>query len=330
MTGFVLVTTTTNHVAGPGPEVVAAAGGLHSFTNRKKPIITDSGGFQIFSHAAGAMKLPESVGLKGAGSKTRPNLVLSVDEEGVVFRSYVDGAKIELTPEKSVQVQKQLGADVIIPLDEVLPFSAPAKQFLSAYERTHRWELRSLVEHLKSVNNQAMYSVVHGGLDVSLRKKSINFLASLPFDGMAIGGSLGQTKEDLKVMLSAIAPTVPPSLPTHLLGIADVESIIAGASLGLDTFDSCYPTRLARHGAALVKEGNGKINIKRSVFAKEFGKPLDPGCRCHTCQNHSRAYIRHLCKAHEPTADTLITIHNIRFMNDTMATIRERIMANDL
>ena len=139
---------------------------------------------------------------------------------------------------------------------------------------------------------------------------------------------MGKTKDDLKAMLTAIAPTMPPDLPTHLLGIADVESIVTGASLGLDTFDSCYPTRLARHGTALVT--GGKMNVRRSIYANDFTNPLEPGCKCHTCTNHSRAYIRHLCKAHEPAADTLITIHNLRFMNDTMATIRQQILADEL
>ena len=200
----------------------------------------------------------------------------------------------------------------------------------SLFQRTHRWETRSLMQHLEAVNNQAMYSVVHGGLDVSLRKKSINFLASLPFDGMCIGGALGKTKDDLQAMLSAIAPEIPRSIPTHLLGIADVESINHGVSLGMDTFDSCYPTRLARHGTVLVREGKGKINIRRSAFAQDFSTPLDPGCSCQTCLSHSRAYIRHLCKAHEPSADTLITLHNIRFMNDAMAKVRQQIRDNEL
>jgi queuine tRNA-ribosyltransferase len=236
--------------------VVAAAGGLHSFANRDrtKPIITDSGGFQIFSHQAGAMGLPEAAGLKGAGSKKRPNLVLKVDEEGVVFRSYIDGKKVTLSPERSVEVQKMLGADIIIPLDEVLPFSATREKMLASFERTHRWELRSLIAHLESVQNQAMYSVVHGGLDLDLRRQSIQFLKSLPFDGMCIGGSLGKTTDDLVALLEAIAPDLPREIPTHLLGIADVPSVTAAAGLGLDTFDSCYPTRLARYGARFAAE----------------------------------------------------------------------------
>eukprot|EP00040_Diaphanoeca_grandis_P033161 m.202454 g.202454 ORF g.202454 m.202454 type:complete len:464 (+) comp32829_c0_seq3:283-1674(+) len=311
----------------PGTEIIEGAGGLHKFTGRKKPIITDSGGFQVFSLQAGAMDLDSNAGLKGAGSKKRPSLVLGVDDDGVRFRSYIDGSVLHLTPESSVQAQKSFGADIIIPLDELLPYSATKEQEVKSFQRTHEWETRSLIEHLKDRRGQAMYSVVHGGVDVNLRSESLSYLSQLPFDGVAIGGSFGQNKSDLARMLDTLGPQLPHRHPIHLLGIGDMSSINAGVQVGIDTFDSCYPTRLGRHGSALAADGS-VLDLRKVKFAKEFSRPLDESCDCCACRNHSVAYLRHLVKAKESAGGALLTLHNLRMMSMFMQRMREKILDN--
>lgn len=196
-------------------------------------------------------------------------------------------------------------------------------------DRSHRWEARSLKEHLLDVQEQAMYAVIHGGVDKELRTKSLDYLTSLPFDGYAIGGSLGNGREELKQLLTWMMPLFDQgeqrkSKPRHLLGIADEESIRNAIPLGVDTLDSCYPTRLGRHGTVLTRQG--LLRIKRGAFAREFGVPLDPECTCKTCQHYDRAYLWHLFKANEPIAVTLAAQHNIHYMSDLMASLRQDII----
>lgn len=302
----------------PGADIIAKAGGLHSFIQRKMPIITDSGGFQVFSLAYGSVASE----LKGAGIKKGDSLVLKIDEEGVVFRSYRDGSKLLLSPESSVDAQKKLGADIIIPFDELVPYHIAEKDLQTSLDRTHRWEIRSLKEHVKSPNNQAMYAVVHGGIDNELRKKSALFLANHPFDGFAIGGSLGKTKKEMIEMLTHLMPNLPQEKPYHLLGIGDIESLELSVPLGIDTFDSSYPTRAARHGLLLKEEGNVKLG--RSENKSRFA-PIDKNCDCYTCRNYTVAYLHHLLKAKELTAYSLLTIHNLTYMIDKMSKVREAI-----
>ncbi len=303
----------------PGPDVIRRAGGLHRFINRQMPIITDSGGFQVFSLAYGSV----ADELKSRGAKKRDGHVLKIDEEGVLFRSYRDGTKILLTPESSIQAQKALGADIIIPFDELPPYHIDADQLKRSLERTHRWEKRSLDEHLKDPQNQAMYAVVHGGVDPNLRSESCQFLTNLPFDGFAIGGSLGKHKPEMVGMLKHLLPQLPSEKPNHLLGIGDLESLSHCIPLGIDTFDSSYPTRAARHGLLLTQDGGLKVEKKEN--ANCFG-PIEHSCTCWTCQNFHLAYLHHLFKAAELTAYTLATIHNLHFMVELMRGYRTAIL----
>jgi queuine tRNA-ribosyltransferase len=307
----------------PGTHVIKKAGGLHTFMNRSMPLITDSGGFQVFSLVYGTVKDE----LKSKGQKKGDNAVISITEDGVIFRSYRDGSKIVLTPEIAVAAQKDLGADIIIPLDELPPYHVDPQQLEDSLHRTHRWEKRSLEAHLKNKNNQAMYAVIHGGIDKRLRTLSCDYLTQLPFDGYAIGGSLGKTKEEMVDMLSFTMPLLPDNKPNHLLGIGDLESIEACIKLGIDTFDSSHPTRCARHGLVFTKQGNKKILNSSN---KDNFKPIDEDCSCQVCQNYTLAYLHHLFKAHETTAYTLATIHNVHFMVQLMANYRQKILAGEI
>lgn len=303
----------------PGVDVVRRAGGLHKFMNRQMPIITDSGGFQVFSLAYGSVASE----LKSSGAKKQDGHVLKINEDGVLFRSYRDGSKVLLTPESSVLAQKALGADIIIPFDELPPYHIDAKKLKDSLDRTHRWEKRSLDEHLKNPQNQAMYAVVHGGVDVELRKQSCDCLTRHPFDGFAIGGSVGKTKQEMLSMLEITLPRLPEDKPNHLLGIGDLESLKQCVPIGIDTFDSSYPTRAARHGLLLTQEGGLKVG--KAEHANHFG-PIEHGCTCWTCQHFTLAYLHHLFKANELTAYTLASVHNLHFMVKLMESYRQAIL----
>ncbi len=307
----------------PGREVVKKAGGLHNFINRKMPIITDSGGFQVFSLAYGSVASE----LKSKGSKSHKNSVVKITNDGVMFRSYRDGKKILLTPESSILAQKDFGADIIIPFDELPPYHIDKNKLAISLDRTHEWEKRSLEEHRKNINGQAIYSVIHGGIDKAFRKKSCDFLTSLPFDGHAIGGSLGKTKAEMKTLLEHTMPRLPKNLPNHLLGIGDLESLAFSIPLGIDTFDSSYPTKAARHGVVFTK--HGKMKISKTINS-DFFAPIEEGCTCPTCKNYTLAYIHHLFKAKELTAMTLASIHNLHFMVEHMKEYREKILRDEI
>lgn len=306
----------------PGTKIVKEAGGLHNFIHRKMPIITDSGGFQVFSLAYGSV----ADELKSRGTKNSGELVLKIDEEGVLFRSYRDGSKFLLTPETSIQAQKDLGADIIIPFDELPPYHIEKDALQLSIARTHRWEERSLRAHLREPNGQAMYGVIHGGINLDMRKNSCDVLTKMDFDGYAIGGSMGKNKAEMQSILTHTLPLLPKEKPNHLLGIGDLESIDQGILLGIDTFDSSYPTRAARHGVALTWQG--QLKLTKAENATTFS-PIDKNCTCPTCRQFNLAYIHHLFKAKELTALTLATIHNLHFMVEYMARIREKI-ADDL
>nr|WP_309477199.1 tRNA guanosine(34) transglycosylase Tgt [Candidatus Comchoanobacter bicostacola] len=303
----------------PGPEVVQKAGGLHQFSGRKGPIITDSGGFQVFSLAYGSV----ADEIKGKGRKKHGNSVLKINEEGVIFRSYRDGSAVHLTPESTVNVQKKLGADIIIPLDELPPYHMGERALVKALERTHRWEKRSLDTHLANPKNQAMYAVCHGGLSKELREKSARYLDSLPFNGFGIGGSLGKNTEDLCRVLDYTVGFLSPDRPRHLLGIGDTPSIDATVSYGIDTFDSSYPTKAARHAVALT--ANGPVRLRQTAHRESF-VPIEKGCPCYTCKHYTRSWLHHLFKAHEASAHTLTTIHNLSYMMRHMNTIQQHIL----
>jgi queuine tRNA-ribosyltransferase len=307
----------------PGTEVIKQGGGLHNFMNRTLPIITDSGGFQVFSLAYGSI----SSELKGQGSKKSEGMVMKISEEGVLFRSYRDGEKVMLTPESSVAAQKDLGADIIIPFDELPPYHIEKEELVRSLERTHRWEKRSLEYHLQAPQGQAMYAVIHGGVDPALRLQSAQYLTSLPFDGYAIGGSVGKTKPEMIEMLTSLIPHLPREKPNHLLGIGDLESIEQCIPLGIDTFDSSYPTRSARHGVFLT--ATSSLKIGKADYRSDFS-PIEEGCGCHTCRHYSRSYLHHLYKAKELTFMTLATIHNLHFMVNYMNTTRNKILNDQI
>lgn len=303
----------------PGTDVVKEAGGLHEFIQRKNPLITDSGGFQVFSLAYGSVHDE----LKSAGKKKGEGSVLKITEEGVTFRSYRDGKKVVLTPESSIFAQKDLGADIIIPLDELPPYHIAQNDLKKSLARTHRWEMRSLATHLARPQNQAMYGVIHGGIDKELRQLSAETLTKEPFDGFAIGGSVGKNKKELYELISFVRPLLPNDRPNHLLGIGDVGSLEHLIPLGIDTFDSSYPTRAARHGLLLT--GAGGIKIEKTSYARAF-EPIEKGCSCPTCERFTLAYLHHLFKAKEMTGLNLASMHNLHFMVKMMERMRKLIL----
>ncbi len=303
----------------PGTKIVKDAGGLHSFINRKLPIITDSGGFQVFSLAYGSV----ADELKSRGTKKHGNSVIKISEDGVLFRSYIDGSRVLLTPESSISAQKDLGADIIIPFDELPPYHISADALQQSFDRTHRWQERSLNAHLASPQGQAMFAVVHGGVNWDLRKKSCEILRNLAFDGFAIGGSMGKHKHEMLELLQNTVPSLPDPYPRHLLGIGDLTSLEASIPFGLDTFDSSYPTKLARHGVALSAQG--QINLTKGENKTNYS-PICSECTCFCCQKYTRAYLHHLFKAKELVVMQLATIHNLHFMVQKMHTIRQDIL----
>lgn len=304
----------------PGAELIEKAGGIHKFSGRTGPIITDSGGFQVFSLAYGSVANE----LKSKGSKKHGNSVLKITEDGVVFRSYRDGAKVELTPESSIQAQKKIGADIIIPFDELPPYHMDEYALRKSLDRTHRWEKRSLEEHLKQPSHQAIYAVCHGGINPEYRKESAKYLSSLAFDGFGIGGSLGKNREELAFVLNNTIPHLRPEAPRHLLGIGDTPTMADSIPKGIDTFDSSYPTKAARHAVAFSDPM--PVRLKSTQHRESF-IPIDEHCPCFTCKHYTRAWIHHLFKAHEATAHTLTTIHNLsymmRYMNNAQALIMQ-------
>jgi queuine tRNA-ribosyltransferase len=307
----------------PGLDVIRKRGGLHHWTGRKGPLITDSGGFQIFSLAYGSVTSE----LKSRGHKKTGTGVLKITEEGVLFRSYRDGSPLLLTPESSVLAQKVLQSDIIIPLDELPPYHTDTQSLRESLERTHRWEKRSLDEHLKQINGQAMYAVVHGGVDHALREKSAKVLRELPFDGFAIGGSVGKTRQEMIEMLMHTLDFLPEFLPRHLLGVGDLPSLQACIPLGLDTFDSSYPTKAARHGYLFTQQGALKL---KSTQVRLSEKPIEEGCNCFTCQRYTLSYLQHLWKAKELTSYTLLSLHNLHFMVTLMERYRKAIFDNQI
>lgn len=322
--GLQLVFCNTYHLlVQPGAEIVAAAGGIHNFMKRQGPIITDSGGFQVFSLKYGGVAQE----LKSKGSKKNEGSVVKISEEGVLFRSYRDGTPILLTAETSIQAQKKIGADIIVVFDELPPYHIDPKKLLRSLDRTHRWEKRSLDEHKKNPQQQALYAVIHGGVDKDLRAKSAAYLGGLDFDGFGIGGSVGKNSQEMVEMLEFLMPRLPEDKPNHLLGIGDLPSIEAAIPLGVDTFDSAHPTKCARHG--LLFTSRGMVKILQGKYSKDFNR-LDPECDCFTCVTHSVAYLHHLFKAHELLALQLASIHNIRFMVRLMQSYRQRILNGEI
>lgn len=306
--GLALMFCNTYHLMlHPGADTIKTMGGLHKFINYHAPLITDSGGFQVFSLAYGSVHSE----LKSHGKISDSSWVLKLDEEGVLFRSYRDGNMMKLTPESSVVAQQKMGADIIIPLDELPPCHMGPDALKASFERTHRWMKRSLEQHRRHSHPQIMLGVIHGGLDPELRKLSIQRLQEESFEGLALGGSFGKNHSDLKNLLDVCSPHMDPLLPRHLLGIADPTGIELGMHAGFDTFDSSYPTKIARHGSLLTSQG--MLKIRQQSYRLDAG-PIEKNCTCSTCQNFTRSFLHHLYKAHEPVFMELASIHNIYYM----------------
>lgn len=321
----------------PGEDVVAHFGGLHQFMGWDGPLLTDSGGFQIFSLGHGSV----ADEIKGRRSNTndaaRNKSLLKITEEGALFRSYLDGSKHLLTPERSIDIQRKLGADLIVVLDECTPFHVSKEYTEKSMLMSHRWALRSLNAFTAGDDGkQALYGIIQGGIHRDLRQESCNFVNDHAFFGHAIGGSLGADKNQMREVVEFTALQLDPSRPIHLLGIGGVDDIFAGVAQGIDTFDCVHPTRLARHGGALVrpphlKEGKTKdhINLLNSTYRLD-DSPIEPDCPCMVCQQYSKGYLHHLFKARELLAFQLTSIHNVAFMNRLLAAIRLAIRNDSL
>ncbi len=333
----IILSNTYHLMLQPGSDVVAKMGGLHTFMGWDGPMLTDSGGFQIFSLGHGSVA--EEV--KGKRGTSRPKSLLKIQEEGATFKSYIDGKMHLLTPEKSIQVQRGLGADLIVVLDECTPFHVDKAYTERSLYLSHRWAERSLKEFQKGPSGvQALYGITQGGVYPDLRKIAAEFVNSLPFFGTAVGGSLGADKAQMKEVVEMAMEPLDPSRPVHLLGIGGISDIFYGVTQGIDTFDCVHPTRLARHGGALVPlsvweelaedpKGREHLNLRNAHF-REDPRPIDASCGCQTCQTFSRSYLHHLLKAGELLAMTALTIHNIHFMNRLLARIRLAIETNTL
>ena len=325
----IILSNTYHLLVQPGIEVLRKAGGLHTFTGWNAPMFTDSGGFQVFSLGYRSSNNE----IKGVGATTKKTL-LSVSEEGATFRSYLNGDKIVLTPELSIQAQIAFGADIIVSMDECTSHYTTKAFIAEAMWRSERWSLRCLRELERiGTGNQALYAVIHGGVYEDLRKESADFANQNAFDGFAIGGSLGVTKNQMCEITQMTRETLDCNRPVHLLGIGGISDIFNGVKCGIDTFDCVSPTRIARHGIALVKANenplgtSNNMNINRTLFKSDMA-PICSNCDCYTCKTVSRAYIHHLLRAGEILGGQLISLHNIRFMNKLMEDIREAI-AND-
>ncbi len=302
--GASLVLANTYHLyLRPGDELVARMGGLHNFMQWPGPMLTDSGGFQVFSL-----------------SERR-----EVDADGVNFRSHLDGSRHRFTPEKAVQIQENLGADIIMVLDEC-PEPHDRAYNEEALARTHAWAERCKAAQTR--DDQALFGIVQGGVFPELRAQSAEFIAALDFPGNAIGGlSVGESKEDMHKVLEVVDPLLPDDKPRYLMGVGTPEDLLQGVKRGVDIFDCVLPTRLGRNNAAFLRRG-GRLNIKNAEFA-EAQEPIDVACQCYTCRTFTRAYLRHLCQTKEMLAGTLLSIHNLHTLIQLAKDMRAAILAGE-
>ena len=323
----IILSNTYHLMLSPGADLIAEMGGLHKFMGWDGPLFTDSGGFQIFSLGYGAV----ADEIKGRGQSNRPTTILKISEEGAEFRSYIDGKKFFLTPEESINIQRKLGADLIVQFDECTPFHVDKDYTARSMEMSMRWGDRSLAEWARQDNGaQAMYGIIQGGVYPDLRKISCEWSRDRNFFATAIGGSLGENKEQMYEVVAMCAPQIHPDRPVHLLGIGTFIDIFTNVRSGIDTFDCVSPTRQARHGWALVKGApKERINLRNAPFRNDKG-PIDETCGCYTCKNHTRGYIHHLFKVQELLGMQLMSIHNVFTMNRLMRDVRAAIGAGTL
>jgi len=336
-TGSQIILSNTYHLMlQPGAEVIAAHGGLHRFTGWSGPMLTDSGGFQIFSLGHGGV----ADEIKGRSRGGRASLLLGIDSDGATFRSYLDGSVHRLGPEDSIRVQRRLGADIILSFDECSPFHVDRDYTQRSMVLSHDWADRCLAElgrvdgdfapQAGSAGPQALYGIVQGGVYDALRAESADYVNDRPFFGAAIGGCLGGHREQMMEVVGMASHRLRRDRPTHLLGIGDVEDIFDGVALGVDTFDCVQPTRIARHGMALMRgEPGGRINLNNAIHRNDSG-PLDTTGMSDIGQRYSRAYLHHLIKAKEMIGPQILVEHNITFMNRLMVEIRQAIARDSL
>lgn len=324
--GYELILGNTFHLLlAPGPDLVAAMGGLHRFMRWDKGIITDSGGFQIFSLGHGGV----ADEIKGRGrAVSSHSAILAIEEDGVRFRSYVDGSLQFLGPESAMAVQAALGSDIALVLDECTPFHASRDYTAASMERTHRWLDRCLRWHADhGPADQALYGIVQGGVEPDLRAESSATVAASGCDGLAIGGSLGRDKAQMHEVVALTTAELDrhaPERPRHLLGIGDIDDLIIGVRLGIDTFDCALPTRLGRHGVALVPDPPARWRLDLvKARCRTATEPIMDGCGCPTCSaGHSRAYLHYLIRAGELTGLRLVTLHNLHYIATLMRALR--------
>ena len=300
--GAQLILANTYHLhLRPGSELVAKLGGLHNFMQWQKPILTDSGGFQVFSL----------------------NEMRKVDEDGVTFKSHIDGSILRLTPEDATRIQENLGADIIMAFDECAIPTDPVYS-LQAAERTHRWAERCLQAKIRP--DQALFGIVQGGIFKDLRQHSAEVISKMGFPGHAIGGlSVGESKTDMYASIEVVNAILPADKPRYLMGVGTIEDLIEGVRRGVDIFDCVLPTRLARHHAAMTRQG--RLNLMNARFSED-PSPIDPTCHCYTCQHFSRAYLRHLIRAKEMLSATLLSIHNLHTLVQLAQDMRNAIIDN--
>jgi len=322
--GYQLILGNTYHLfVSPGQERIAAAGGLHGFMGWERALITDSGGFQVFSLAHGGVANE----VKGSGrSGGERGSKVEITEEGARFRSPRDGVELFISPEVSMQVQAALGSDIALLFDECTPFHADREYTARSTERTHRWLGRCLAWHEREgPPRQAVFGIVQGGVHEDLRRESAAAVSAADVDGLAIGGTLGRDKEEMHAVLAMTAPLLPEHAPKHLLGIGEVDDLLGGVALGLDVFDCVVPTRLARNATALT--AGGRLSLRQARHRDDL-RPLEPGCPCPACAGgYSRAYLRHLFAAGEILAHRMVTLHNLTHLGTLMSRTREAIAA---
>jgi queuine tRNA-ribosyltransferase len=310
----------------PGPELVRDLGGLHEFMGWGGAIITDSGGYQVFSMGHGSV----AEEIKRRRERHR-SMIVSIEEEGVRFKSYLDGAERFMGPETSMEMQAALGSDIALAFDECTPFHVERDYTERSMERTHRWLDRCVGWHAEHApEGQLLYGIVQGGVYEDLRARSTAYVAESGVQGIAIGGSLGQSKEQMREVVGWSLRDLPDRPPRHLLGIGDVDDLVHAVGDGIDTFDCATPTRLARHGTALVHDADRRWRLDLTKSAHRASRePIDERCPCPACREHTRAYLHYLIRAGELTAKRLITLHNLTFMADLMRSLRTAIGDGD-
>ncbi|TMK64926.1 MAG: tRNA guanosine(34) transglycosylase Tgt [Actinobacteria bacterium] len=322
--GYDMVLGNTFHLfLQPGADVIARMGGLHEFMGWRRPIITDSGGFQVFSMGHGSVA--DEIKRRRGDRESR---ILSIDEEGVRFRSYVDGSECFMGPETSMEVQAKLGSDVALAFDECTPFHSTRDYTARSMERTHRWLDRCLSwSAAHAPEGQLLFGIVQGGVYEDLRREAAGRVAASGADGVAVGGSLGQEKAQMREVVGWSLEGAPDDKPRHLLGIGDVDDLLAGVAMGIDAFDCATPTRLARHGTALVADPDQRwrLDLQKSAHA-ESRDPIAADCPCPACRDHTRGYLHYLARIGELTAARLITLHNLTFTAALMHGVRESIL----